>query len=147
MNASSNRSSSTTSASEMSGTADLHNFDGGHPRESEPHDPGQMRAGEAEASPSSADEDEFDWNSFGEVMRKRDQARRADNRQICASQLIEAGVRFESKNFGAHLIVRALGQTFDFWPGTGLWQQRGAAQRNRGVDSLIARCKPAGDAS
>lgn len=46
-----------------------------------------------------------------------------------------------------HLIVRALGQTFDFWPGTGLWQQRGTTQQHRGVHKLIERCKPAGDAS
>lgn len=51
--------------------------------------------------------------------------------------LLKAGIRFETKNLGAHLIVRALGLTVDFWPGTGLWIVRDTKRQGRGVQRLI----------
>lgn len=91
-------------------------------------------------------DDDSDWGALHQAMKERSQERHAGNRESSATLLIDADIRFESKNHGAHLIVRALGQTFDFWPGTGLWQQRGTTQQHRGVHKLIARCKPAGGA-
>jgi hypothetical protein len=73
------------------------------------------------------------------------QEKRADNRQASAEMLKAKGIRFESNNGGAHLIVHALGLTFDFWPGTGLWMRRGTKQRNYGVERLIDACTPQGD--
>lgn len=58
------------------------------------------------------------------------------NRPAAAQMLKQAGIPFESKNGGAHLIVAG---RYDFWPGTGLWQARGEATKQRGVRRLIAR--------
>ena len=66
-------------------------------------------------------------------------AKRASNRGNSAELLRAAGVEFESKNGGAHLIVTQGGMVFDFWPGTGKWCQRGTADYQRGVFSLLAR--------
>lgn len=62
----------------------------------------------------------------------------AHNRTCSAEILRERGVSFESKNGGAHLIVRRGGRIIDFWPGTGLWIARGPAKkRGRGVFNLL----------
>lgn len=61
---------------------------------------------------------------------------RAGNRDASAQMLKQAGIPFESQNGGAHLIVAG---RYDFWPGTGLWQARGEATKQRGVRRLIAR--------
>lgn len=62
--------------------------------------------------------------------------RRAHNREASAQLLAGAGIYFASSNAGAHLIVSAHGRTVDFWPGTGLWIERGG-KRGRGVFGLI----------
>lgn len=64
--------------------------------------------------------------------------KRAANRSASAILLERAGVIFESKNAGAHLIVQAGRVAVDFWPGTGLWIARGSSDRRRGVRKLIA---------
>lgn len=57
----------------------------------------------------------------------------ARNRIGSADVLRARGVAFESKNRGAHLIVRAdSGVVVDFWPGTGQWIPRPPAVRTRG---------------
>jgi len=63
-------------------------------------------------------------------------AKRAANRDASTLMLKNAGIPFESKNDGAHLIVAG---RYDFWPGTGLWQARGERTKQRGVHRLIAR--------
>lgn len=78
------------------------------------------------------------WREWG---RQR-AAKRASNRDASARILKEAGIAFESKNNGAHLIIA--GQ-YDFWPGTGLWQARGEQTKQRGVRRLIARIKGGSD--
>lgn len=65
------------------------------------------------------------------------QAKREGNRNYGAQQLTAKGIAFESKNGGAHLIVRHAGRVLDFWPGTGRWIQRGTEAKHRGVASLI----------
>lgn len=74
-----------------------------------------------------------DWN-------KLKQEKHASNREQSTAMLAAAGIQFESKNAGAHLIVKASGFLIDFWPGTGLWQVRGLSNRKRGVRNLIAFC-------
>lgn len=64
------------------------------------------------------------------------QAGDAVNRYAAAQMLKQAGIPFESQNGGAHLIIAG---RYDFWPGTGLWQARGEATKQRGVRRLIAR--------
>lgn len=68
-------------------------------------------------------------------QRKRNQEKRAANRQRSAEMLTAAGIEFESKNDGAHLIVG----DYDFWPGTGLFVNRKTGEKKRGVGELIRR--------
>lgn len=77
------------------------------------------------------------WRDVTPGMKERSQQRRADNRESSAKMLAAAGLAFEVKNDGAHLIVKANGRTVDFWPGTGLWVVRGTNERRRGVRRLI----------
>lgn len=64
--------------------------------------------------------------------------RRAKNRDGGAEILSKAGVEFESKNGGAHLVVRHAGKTVDFWPGTGKFIPREPRPKHgRGVFNLL----------
>ena len=69
-------------------------------------------------------------------------ARRARHRQSSPELLRAAGISFESKNNGAHLIVSHNGFKVDFWPGTGKWNTRPVdGKDHRGVRSLIAHIR------
>ena len=78
-----------------------------------------------------------DEAEFWKGLRQVGQTKRANNREASRTLLEEAGVQFEVRNEGAHLVVHAKGAVFDFWPGTGLWIERPAARRGRGVHALI----------
>ena len=96
------------------------------------------------ASAAQSDDDPMAdyWRDAKPAMQEASQQRRASNRANSAALLRANGVPFESKNGGAHLIVRdGSGRIFDLWPGTGLWQLRGAPQRWRGVQSLLGNIK------
>ena len=80
-----------------------------------------------------------DMGEMFTALRKVRQEKRAQNRESSAEILRAAGIPFESKNSGAHLIVAG---RYDFWPGTGLWVARGERTKHRGVRKLIARLKP-----
>lgn len=67
------------------------------------------------------------------------QYKRARNRASSPEILEDAGIAYESRNDGAHLVVRSSrGYVVDFWPGTGLWIVRGEQRRGRGVHGLLA---------
>lgn len=34
------------------------------------------------------------------------------------------GITFEQRRNGVHLVIRAAGRVFDFWPTTGSWRER-----------------------
>ena len=70
-------------------------------------------------------------------VRSESKARRARNRTGGAAALEAAGIDFETKNMGAHLIVSVGGVVVDFWPGTGKWVARGNSRKGRGVKSLV----------
>lgn len=87
-------------------------------------------------------------SEFAEAMafhRAHRQQRRASNREGSAAMLDAAGITYELKNSGAHLIVRHDGLVVDFWPGTGKFTVRGEKDRagrpvyQRGVRSLLKR--------
>lgn len=63
--------------------------------------------------------------------------RRARNRESAQQVLMKAGIEFENKNEGAHLIVRHRKDVADLWPGTGLWQVRPRGKQGRGVFNLL----------
>lgn len=85
-----------------------------------------------------------DDDSMAALYREQSEAskaKRASNREYSARLLTEAGIAFETRNDGAHLIVAG---RYDFWPGTGLWMVRGDRTKNRGVRKLIARIQRQG---
>ena len=88
-----------------------------------------------------SDPDDDSLSSTFAAMKQASQEKRAGNRDFSARLLAEAGVKFESKNGGAHLVVEG---RFDFWPGTGLWIERGKGDRRRGVRRLIEVIKGEG---
>lgn len=86
-------------------------------------------------------DDPDDMGDFWRALREEGQQRRARNRERSPEVLTKAGIRFESKNDGAHLIVQGKAEVIDFWPGTGKWIPRGSTQYHIGVFKLIARIK------
>lgn len=81
------------------------------------------------------DEGDF-WRDVNDARKEK----RAGNRANSAEMLRAAEIEFETKNGGAHLIVKARARTVDFWPGTGLWIVRGQAGSRYGVRGLIQFC-------
>lgn len=70
---------------------------------------------------------------FADESKKK----RGSNRDTSAQILKESGLKFESKNDGAHLIVTGHGAVADFWPGTGKYIVRGSGKYKRGVFNLL----------
>lgn len=70
-------------------------------------------------------------------LQAASRVKRAANRQSSAQLLTDAGIDFDSKNGGAHLIIEADDNFIDFWPGTGLWKVRNDGRKGRGVKSLL----------
>lgn len=79
-----------------------------------------------------------DLSSDYKAIREYSKARRSNNRDKGAQYLRDAGIAFESKNGGAHLIVV---DHVDYWPGTGLWSDRRTPDAGRGVASLLRYLK------
>jgi len=80
-------------------------------------------------------------NETGEMWKELKDERkekRAANRSNSLSLLLEVGLHVEIHNDGAHLIVRAHHNTYDFWPGTGLFRKRGEGCSHRGVKKLLS---------
>ena len=75
-----------------------------------------------------------------EGMAEQSQEKRAKNRERSAQLLIDRGVEFETKNDGAHLIVKTKYGPVDFWPGTGKFIPRPAGRSGRGVFNLLKLC-------
>ena len=77
------------------------------------------------------------------ALDPRSPERRAGHRENSSRILAKAGIKFRSKNDGAHLIVTHDGVTADFWPGTGLFIFRTDPPhgwtRGRGVFNLLRR--------
>lgn len=71
-----------------------------------------------------------DWN---EEKKKKKESNLEQSTKILESK----GIRFESKNFGVHLIVTHNNKIADFWPSTGKWSVRGSGSYRRGVFKLI----------
>lgn len=90
-------------------------------------------------------DDDDDTGEFWRAVRAERREKREKNRTDSATMLQQAGLRFETKNLGAHLIVRAIGLTVDFWPGTGLWIVRNPKREGRGVQRLIDALTPTSD--
>ena len=70
-------------------------------------------------------------------LKKIRQEARADNREVAPQLLERAGIKFESKNLGAHLIVECGKTKIDFWPGPDKWIVRGNPARKHDILKLI----------
>lgn len=72
-----------------------------------------------------------------DVINEKSKQKRASNRLHSARMLKDAGIAFEVKNAGAHLIVEGNENYIDFWPGTGRWIDRKDGNRGFGVRNLL----------
>lgn len=54
-----------------------------------------------------------------------------------ALQLADAGMKFQIKNNGHHLIVHAASEIFDVWPATGRWAPRSTRATQQGIGSML----------
>lgn len=68
--------------------------------------------------------------------RHAQKEKRARNRERGTEILKEHGIAFQSKNDGAHLIVKHDGKIADYWPGTGKFIFREGGE-GRGVFNLL----------
>ena len=74
------------------------------------------------------------WRAY----KKMKQEERRGRRGGAPERLTTAGILFEVKNSGAHVIVKAGVGKIDFWPGTTKWIDRNGG-RGYGIDNLIGR--------
>lgn len=81
-----------------------------------------------------------DFNRAAQVgFDQESKERRAKNRASSAEILKANNVEFESKNDGAHLVIRLPDRVIDFWPGTGTFIDRKHNKNERGVFNLIKK--------
>lgn len=74
------------------------------------------------------------WRLLNEMKA----AKRAYNRQASARLLEKSGIPFNTKNNGAHLILKFGKIWANLWPGTGLWTTYTPNKiKGRGVANLI----------
>jgi hypothetical protein len=70
---------------------------------------------------------------------KRDRADKRHKNQVASTKILaDAGIEFESKDNGRHIIIR-MPFRIDFWPSTGLWKT--SQSEGRGVRELIKTIK------
>lgn len=81
-----------------------------------------------------------DMGELFKDLKDESKQRRANHREQSPKLLEDAGIGFESKNLGAHLIVESTKCLIDFWPGTGKWISR-KGKHGRGVFNLIKHIK------
>lgn len=87
-------------------------------------------------------DDDDDTSAMWRAHRERDQERRRERREEAPKALRAAGIRFDSRNDGAHLILSTT-PIIDFWPGTAQWTIRGSFKPRYGLKQLIDYCKTA----
>ncbi len=68
-----------------------------------------------------------------DALRQERLEKRRRNTESSTRILSDSGIEFRSYNNGAHLLV----DEFDFWPSTGLFIDRQAGTRGRGVFNMI----------
>jgi len=79
-----------------------------------------------------------DMKELFEIMNDEKKERRANNTKNSMEVLLAHGVVFESRNSGAHIIIKHERGNINFWPSTGLWIWPGGKEK-RGVFQLIKR--------
>lgn len=66
----------------------------------------------------------------------RDRAKKISRAKAAPLRLSEAGIKFDSRNNGQHLIVAGFDCFIDFWPSTDRWNTRSGV-KDRGLYKLI----------
>lgn len=85
-------------------------------------------------------ESDDDLGEMFKALRADKKEKRALNTERSTQILVDHGIKFESKNNGAHLIVTGLNGLIDFWPSTGKYIVRKGGD-GRGVFNLLKLCK------
>lgn len=80
------------------------------------------------------------WREAKPLMKEESKQRRHHNRTSSRDLLASRGIAFESRNEGAHLIVKGRDCVIDFWPGTGKYIARDG-RKGRGVRNLLKLCE------
>ncbi len=78
-----------------------------------------------------------DWADAMKALKQANAEYRSEMRADAVTTLTALGVSFDTKNNGAHLIVRHGGKVVDFWPGTERWRVRGQTRYAFGIDKLL----------
>jgi hypothetical protein len=77
------------------------------------------------------------WAAVKAQQREDKAVRRAES----VAALKRAGYSFSEHNTGLHLIIYRPYSTFDFWPSTGKWMQRGTKVKRHGLVHLLTALK------
>jgi hypothetical protein len=80
----------------------------------------------------------MDWKLISDFFKEK----RKSNTINSTDLLIKFGIPFESKNYGAHLVVDC---NIDFWPSTGLFINRKTKKKGRGISNLLKLLKKEGE--
>ena len=75
----------------------------------------------------------------GRAWREQKQRERAGFRARAPQLLNEAGIPFESRNNGAHLMVGT--EVVHYWPGTGNWHDPATGRRGNGIRTLLSHMR------
>ena len=75
-------------------------------------------------------------------LRELSKQERRERTLEAPAKLKAAGLAFELKNGGSHVILMTQTRVVDFWPGNELWIVRGSKKRQYGIDELIAFTVP-----
>lgn len=86
---------------------------------------------------SNIPDDDDDMGAMWREVKALRAVKRASNREASATLLKSRGISFESKNWGAHLIVTHSGTIVDFWPGTGKFIFRNKSHKGHGIFNLL----------
>jgi len=65
------------------------------------------------------------------------------NLRSLATKLEGAGLQYQVRNNGHHVIVHAATGAFDVWPSTQKWKSRATGETNQGLGGLLARARGA----
>lgn len=84
-------------------------------------------------------DDDDDVSAMWREHKAADAERRRERREAAPKELRAAGIRFDSRNGGAHLILSTT-PIIDFWPGTTQWTIRGSFKPRYGLKKLIDYC-------
>ncbi|GAG54683.1 unnamed protein product [marine sediment metagenome] len=74
------------------------------------------------------------------ALKEHKKLKRQSNTIYSTDKLDELGIKYESKNDGAHLVVEGTYSKIDFWPSTGKFYIRKAKGYARGINNLIKHC-------